>query len=321
MILPKYKIASPWTRSIELGRFERKMGKSGTASGKIWFGTVTMVIAAFFYCAMNISIKLMATHLTVWQTAIGRFALGAFLVPIIAGPMRLELFGRSRGLHIVRGASGTCSFLLLIQAFRMIPLSEGMVIFYLWPVFACLLSPWIADERITKREWPFVGGALIGTVIIIWPESALLGLNPGHLLALGGAFLSGLAIILTRRLGRNNNPFTLYFYLCMTGGMICIGPLLAQAPPLFPASGIGWAGLMTIAVFALFAQVLLNQGMKVLNASRTGVIMMIDPLFATAFGAVSLGEPMGLKLLVGSALILGCGLVLAFLPASFNYME
>ena len=297
------------------------MGKPGTASGKIWFGTITLVLAALFYCATNITIKLMASHLTVWQTAIGRFALGVFLIPIIAWPMRLNLFGRNRWLNIIRGVSGTFSFLLLIQAFRMIPLSIGMILFYVWPVFACLFSPWIAREAIGKREWPFVGGALIGTAIILWSDTSSAGLSMGHFLALGGSCLAGLAVILTRRLGRSNSPFTLYFYLCLTGVVLCIGPLIAQAPPFFPSSGIGWAGLMTIALFALFAQVLLNQGMKVLNASRTGVIMMIDPLFAAAFGAVYLGEPVGLKLLSGSALILGCGLVLALLPASFDYIE
>ena len=190
-----------------------------------------------------------------------------------------------------------------------------MIIFYFWPVFCCLLSPWIAGEPITKKEWTFVGVALIGIAIIFWPEEVTPGLSTGHFLALGASFFAGLAIILTRRLGRNNHPLTLYFYFCLVGGMICVGPLMAQKAPILPASYVGWLGFFGIAFFALFGQVLMNQGMKVLNASRTGVIMMIEPLFASTFGAVFLGETVNMKLVAGACLILSSGLGLTFLPS------
>jgi drug/metabolite transporter (DMT)-like permease len=60
-------------------------------------GTVLMIFAALFYSGMSISIKLSAADLTVWQTAIGRFALGAGLIPILARSLRFDLLGRQRG--------------------------------------------------------------------------------------------------------------------------------------------------------------------------------------------------------------------------------
>jgi drug/metabolite transporter (DMT)-like permease len=283
--------------------------------GKQGLGTGLMTAAALFYGAMNISVKLSAPYLTLWQTAMGRFALGLVLIPLLAWRLKMDLFGRDRWLLFARGVSATGAFLLLIQAFKTIPLSEGMVLFYLWPVFACLLSARVAGEPTGKREWPFVAGALAGTVLILWPGGgADIDLRTGHFFALGASFFAGLAVILIRRLRRTNNAFTIYFYFCITGGLVCLVPLIAQNAPVLPASGRGWMVLGAVAVFAMAGQVIMNQGMKYVSGSRTGVLMMIEVIAASCFGIVFLKEPLGLRLVLGALLILGCGFGLIFLP-------
>jgi len=290
------------------------MGRFVTSAGKRWVGTVLIVLAALFYGAMNISIKLSTDHLSVWQTAMGRFAMGVALIPILTWQLRLDLFGRQRWLLLFRGVSATGAFLLLVQAMKMIPLSITMILFYLWPVFSCLLSSWIAGEQTTKREWGFVGGAVLGAVFILWPDQASAMFNIGYFFALGSSLLAGLAIILVRRLGRDNNPFTLYFYFCLVGGIICIGPLIGQDSSFLPVSATGWFGLIAVAVFAMTAQMLMNQGMKYMNAPKTGVLMLMEVLVATFFGVFYLGEPLSIKILCGAGLILGCGVALILIP-------
>ncbi|MGD8388606.1 MAG: DMT family transporter [Desulfobacteraceae bacterium] len=278
-------------------------------------GAALVILAALLYGAMNISVKLSASHLSVWQTAMGRFLLGALVIPFLARPLHLDLLGRERRLLILRGLCATAAFVLLIQAIKTIPLSVAIVLFYLWPVFACILSAWVAGEPTTGREWPFVIGAFFGSALILWPEEAGPGVQVGHLLALASSFLAGMAIILIRRLGKTNNAFTIYFYFCLMGALFCLGPLLSRPASVLPASTAGWIGLLAVAVFAMSAQVIMNQGMKTLNASRTGVYMMIEVLAASTFGVLWLSEPFGPKLVAGTILILGCGVALLFLPA------
>lgn len=282
-------------------------------------GTICVVVSALCYGAMNISVKLSVPYLTVWQTGMGRFALGAILTPILAWPLQLDLLGKGRWLLIARGLSATGGFLLLVQAFKTIPLSVGMILFYLWPVFACLLSSWVAGEPTTKREWPFVFGALAGTALILWPDRAGPEVNMGHLFALGASFFAGLAVILIRRLGRTNNPFTIYFYHCLAGVLFCLGPLLAQGHPILPVTRAGWLGLIVVAAFAMAGHVLMNQGMKHLIASKTGVLMMLEVMVAATFGVVCLAETLSIRLLFGAALILGCGVALIILPMRPNH--
>lgn len=278
-------------------------------------GTCWMVAAALCYGTMNIAAKLGTSHLSVWQTAMGRFALGIALIPFLARLFHLDLLGRERWFLLARGVSGTLGFVLVIQAYKLIPLSVAMVLFYLWPVFSCLLSPWVAGEPTGKREWPFVAGALLGTALILWPDRTGPGLNLGHFLALSASFFTGFAVIIIRRVRRVNNPFTIYFFFCMTGGVLSLGPLLTQGQPIAPVSDTGWMLLSAVALFAMVGQLLMNHGMKYLPASKTGALMMIEVIVAGAFGALYLGEALTLRFFLGAALILGCGAALTALPA------
>lgn len=277
-------------------------------------GAAWMVVAALFYGSMNICLKQSGSHLTVWQTAMGRFVLGAAFAPVLIRLFRMQISGKERWLLLARGLSGTIGFLLFIQAMKMLPLSMTMVLFYLWPVFTCLLSSWIAGEPTRSKEWILVIGTLLGTATILWPDRAGQGLNPGYLLVLASSFFTGLAITLIRRLRRLNNPLTIYFYFCLTGALATLGPLFSQDRPLSPPTPKAWLLLCAIAVFAMLGQVFMNQGMKYLNASRTGVLMMIEVIVAGTFGAFWLGEVLSIRFLFGSALILACGATLMALP-------
>jgi drug/metabolite transporter (DMT)-like permease len=281
---------------------------------KVGIGPAWIIGSALSYGIMDISLKLSAPHLTIWQTAMGRFVLGLILVPVITRVAHLNLFGHGRWVLLARAMSGTIAFLLVIEALKTIPLSIALVLFYLWPVFSCLMSSWIADEPTTKREWPFVGGALLGVALILWPEKFGQSLNLGYFLALLSSFFAGLAIILVRRLRRINNPFTIYYYFCLAGFLSCTGPFFAQSSPLLPTSSEGWLCLLAVGVTAMGGQVLMNQGMKYMNASRTSSFMMIEVLVASAFGVIYLGEPLSPRLVIGSIMILGCGGALMLLP-------
>ena len=273
-----------------------------------------MVVAALFYGCMNICVKLSAPHLSIWQVGMGRFLAGFALMPLIGRMLRLWQPAQERRLLLSRGVSGTVSFLMLIQAMKMIPLSIAMVLFYLWPVFTCILSSWVAGEPTSKREWPLVILALVGTAVILWPEKGGPGLNLGHLLALGASVFAGHAVILIRRLRRANDAFTIYFYYCITGALITLVPLVTESRPVLPASGTGWMYLCAVAFLAMIAQVMMNEGMKYLDASRTGSLMMIEVITAATFGPLFLGETLTIRFFVGTILILGSGAVLMTLP-------
>jgi drug/metabolite transporter (DMT)-like permease len=274
-----------------------------------------VILAPLFYSAMSASAKLAGTHLSVWQIGVGRFALGLLVVPIIVKVLGLSLWGQQRFLLTLRGLCGSVAFLLLVAAFQRIPLSLAMVLFYLYPAFTALLSPWVTGEPTPKIAWPFIGVAFMGTCLILWPHEASGALNWGHLFAVIASVLCALTLLLVRRLGRDNNIYTLFFYLCLTGTIAGLGPLLIQDSPLLPQQAAAWVGLFAVAVFSIGAQLSINQALIRIPAPKVSVMMTAEVPLVAGFGVLYLGEPLGWRLIVGALLIFSCGIGLNLLPA------
>ena len=144
---------------------------------------IWIILAPLFYAALSVSAKLAGEHLSVWQVGLGRFAFGLLVAPFIVKALGLSLWGRQRFLLTVRGLCGSVAFLLLVASFQRIPLSLAMVLFYLYPAFTAILSPWVTGEPPAKIAWLFICGAFMGTSLILWPHEASGSLNAGHLFA------------------------------------------------------------------------------------------------------------------------------------------
>ena len=278
-------------------------------------GLIWVVLAPLFYSAMSASAKLAGSHLSVWQIGVGRFALGLLVVPIVVKTLGLSLWGRQRFLLTLRGLCGSVAFLLLVAAFQRIPLSLAMVLFYLYPAFTALLSPALTGEPTPKIAWPFITAAFIGTCLILWPHETSRALNLGHLFAVIASLLCALTLLLVRRLGRENNIYTLFFYLCLTGTVAGLGPLLLQGTPYLPESASAWAGLAAVAVFSIGAQLSINQALIRIPAPQVSVMMTAEVPLVAAFGVLYLGEPSDWRLIIGAVLIFGSGVGLNILPS------
>ncbi|UCF83788.1 MAG: DMT family transporter [Desulfobacteraceae bacterium] len=273
-------------------------------------GLIWVSLAPIFYSAMSASAKLAAAHLNVWQIGAGRFLLGLVLMPFIVRALRLSLWGQKRFLLTLRGLCGAVAFLLLVASLQLIPLSLAMVLFYLYPAFTALLSPWVAGEPTAKAAWPFVFGAFIGTTLILWPGESAGSLGLGHLFALIASVLCALTLLLVRRLGRENNIYTLFFYLCLVGTLATVVPLLLHEQPFLPYSKAAWISVAAVALFSIGAQLSINQALARIPAPKVSVMMTAEVPLVAGFGALYLDEPLGWRLVVGALLIFSCGLAL-----------
>jgi drug/metabolite transporter (DMT)-like permease len=207
------------------------------------------------------------------------------------------------------------AFLLLVASFQRIPLSLAMVLFYLYPAFTTLMSPWITGEPPAKTSWLLVGGAFVGTSLILWPHEAATALNFGHLFAVIAAVLCALTLLLVRRLGKDNNIYTLFFYLCITGTFAALGPLLIQGSAILPQSSAAWVSVAAVAVFSIAAQLTINQALIRIPAATVSIMMTAEVPLIAAFGVTYLGEPLSWRLVVGASLIFASGVGLNLLPA------
>jgi drug/metabolite transporter (DMT)-like permease len=267
---------------------------------------------------MSAATKLAGEHLNVWQIGAGRFSVGLVVTVVITRVLGLSLWGQHRFFLALRGICGATAFMLMIAAFQLIPLSVAMVLFYLYPAFTALFSTWITGESTTKSAWLFIFAAFVGTSVILWPHESSGPINWGHGFAVMGSVLCAFTILLVRRLGRHNNIYTLFFYLCLMGVLACSVPLFRQAfqaSPLLPQNVAAWTSVTAVAVFSIAAQLSLNKALSRIQATKASIIMTAEVPLVALFGVLYLGEPISWRLIIGSVLIFSCGIGLNLLLA------
>ena len=277
-------------------------------------GLICLLLSPVFYAGMSASAKLAGAHLSVWQIGVGRYCLGLLGLPLLVWYLGLSLWGRQRLLLSLRGICGAVAFLLLVAAFQRIPLSLAMILFYLYPAFTALLSPWVAGEPVARAAWPFISGAFLGIAIILWPNDVSPTVGLGHLFAVTASVLCALTLLLVRRLGRENNIYTLFFYLCLIGTLAALGPLLFSDLPVLPQSIAAWSGVLAVALFSIGAQLSINQALSSIPAPKVSVMMTAEVPLVACFGVLFLNEPVSWQLVLGALLIFGSGFGLNLLP-------
>jgi drug/metabolite transporter (DMT)-like permease len=239
--------------------------------------------------------------------------LGALIIWGLVRLFGLSLWGTNRRLLFIRGAIGTIAALCQVQAIFTLPIAAAMVLFFTFPIFSAILSPWINHEPTSKTDWLFIILAVVGTTLILWPEDLKLGFDINYIFPLVGSFLAGLVASLLRKLRVSNNPMTLYFYMCIVGAAVCLWPTMAQGAGFIPTLETS-VGLILVAVLATIGQLAMNQGFKFLSAPRGGVLMMSETVMGSLAGVIFFNEPLGLKFVIGALMVIISGAMLTLRP-------
>ena len=96
-------------------------------------GPLLMFSSALSFTAHSIVIKLMGPQFSIWDMAFYRFFGGMVLLIAIFGRHKNPFKGHNKRLLVIRGCAGSITFLCLIAAIRLIPVSTAIVIFYSFP--------------------------------------------------------------------------------------------------------------------------------------------------------------------------------------------
>lgn len=174
--------------------------------------------------------------------------------------------------------------------------------------FSVILVPLILFFRGSRMRAANVLGGLMGLggIYFLVLPSRLEGMNRGDLLTLLGAVSFAVHIVLvgsyTRRLS---------FLHLVPAQILTVGLLAALTTPLDPALAVHWTRRLVLAwaVTAVFATGVAfsvqNWAQQYTPAAHTALIFALEPLFAVLTSRLVMGEHLGGKVLVGSALILG----------------
>lgn len=173
------------------------------------------------------------------------------------------------------------------------------------PFLAGVLG-WFVGEG--APGWVWAGATAVGIAGLLLltgsGDADLLGV----LAALGAAVSYAIYTVFGARLSRDGHDASAVLTAAFVLGAVLLVPFLARAGWLFSASGLvlaAWLGLAaTTAAYLLF-----GLGLPVLQPGHIATLTLLEPVGATLWGVLLLGERLSVAGWIGCVLILGALLV------------
>lgn len=237
-------------------------------------------------------------------TAAWRMALSAgVLLPLLA-IRRPPLPWRGVGLAIAAGAFLALHFVLWFESLRYTTVASSVALVTTNPVFVGLFSALLLRERPSRALWQGIllsvgGGILIGGGDFAVGGDALWGDG----LALLGAMAASAYLLVGRRAQREG---TLLPYVAVAYGvaaLLLLGGAWGSGTPLPSGHNWLWIGLMALGP-QLLGHTTVNWALRRFPASAVAVAILGEPVGATLWAWVLLGEVPGVVSGVGIAFVL-----------------
>ncbi|MEO6299511.1 MAG: DMT family transporter [Paracoccaceae bacterium] len=272
-------------------------------------GSLWMVASMAGFAVEDAFLKSASAHLPVGEVMIALGVLGILVfgaLTLHAGQPMFPAAIVSRTM-VIRSAFEVVGRLFYALAIALTPISVASAILQASPLVVVLGAALVFGERVGALRWVVIGLGFIGVLIILRPGMA--GFDVLSLLAVTG--LIGFA---GRDLATRAAPPALSnaqlgvagFTMLGLAGVIILGFTGgAVIPPVPVVAMVAGASVFGIGGYAALTK-----------AMRTGEVSAVTPfrysrlLFAMILGVLAFGERPDVATLAGSAIIVGCGLII-----------
>lgn len=212
------------------------------------------------------------------------------------------------GVHLVRGLIYTATIFCFVLGLTLLPLAEATAIAFVAPLFVTLLSLPLLGERIAPSVLAASLLGFVGVLVVVRPGGA--AFQPGALVLIGAAVFYALMMITARRYAPREHLWAMVFYMNLVPLVITAIalPWVWTMPwpwhwPAFLAAGVFGAGSMAFITLAF----------RHAPAAIAAPFDYTAMLWAVLLGWWFWDEIPDIWVFVGSSLIIGSGLVIAYL--------
>jgi drug/metabolite transporter (DMT)-like permease len=206
---------------------------------------------------------------------------------------------------------GAFAFLLFFNGLKLTTAGRGAFIHKTLPLYVLVLAFIFLKEKITEKQLFALLLMFIGTIVLysaqINPTELWANPSIGDILIIGATFLWAVENVIAKKaMIKGENNFVVSFTRMFFGGLILFGFLLL----------IGKYDLLlrlqteqilniAISTAILFGYVFCwYWSIKLINVSKASTILLLAPVISLLFGVILLGEPVPIRQLAGSVLIL-----------------
>lgn len=267
-----------------------------------------MLLAVGSFTLMAVAGREIQTVMNTFELMLYRSAIGFAIVLALVAASR-QGFGQIQSavpaLHVRRNLWHFAGQNLWFYGVATIPLSQLVALEFTSPLWVALLAPLMLGERLTALKLAAVALGFIGILVVARPgiEPLALGHAAGLLAALGFAFNT----LYTKQIMRRDSVLCVLFWMTLSQSAMSLVLSLPGGIPAPTAALAPW--LLVVAVTGLTAHFGLTSALAHAPASVVAPMDFLRLPTIAIVGAVLYGEPIGLAIVAGAALILAANLL------------
>jgi drug/metabolite transporter (DMT)-like permease len=270
-------------------------------------GLGVLLFSAVFFGLNNNLARLSYDHgtnvltlLTV-RTIVALFAIGLYL-------SWFRLWRRFARVDLPAFAAASLTFaigsLLLLESFRLLPVSLAVLFFYLFPIMVALIYLALGEERLTAIGWVGVIAAFCGLALALEVfqdfDLNLLGV----LLSLGAAVCIALNIVSSHRVMQRYSGILVTFWMMTVSLVIFAVGMIAVVGIALPTAGTGALVFSGAVIAGPIALISFYVGLPMAGGTRSALVMNSEPVTTMLFAVAILGETLGWLQYAGAAIVI-----------------
>lgn len=258
--------------------------------------------------------KLLAERVPVGQIVFIRFAAQALiLVPVsLALGQSLKLPRRLLPPVLLRTLLQMAGITAMFNALRYLPLADAVAIAFVMPFIMLLLGKYVLGEEVGFRRLAACVVGFTGTLLVIQPSFAVVGLNA--LWPLAVAVIFAVFMLVTRKIAKDTSPIPLQAISGLIASVLMlplfwigsIGEITFLSPAL-PAQD-SWTLLAMAGALGTVAHLLMTWSLRYAPASTLASMQYLEIPIATLVGWVIFNELPNTLASLGIGLTVAAGL-------------
>lgn len=285
------------------------MEKLTTTAGRVdspMLGIGLLLVATVLFAWQDVITKQLASHISVTQILVVRFAAFAMFALLYAQHkvgVATAIKSAAPRTQVMRCLIMCTEIGIFAYAIQFLGVAEIHAIFSCFPLVVTALSVPMLGEHVGWRRWLAVTIGFIGTLIIIQPGSGVF--NPAAFLALFCVLLYSFYNILTRKVSRDDSFATSLVYFGVVG--FCASLIAVIGRWQSPDSQTLWL-LAGICFTSVSAHMLLIKALEVTSAVVLQPFNYFILVWAIVLGYLVFGEVLALHEVIGACIVVASGL-------------
>nr|WP_319394869.1 DMT family transporter [uncultured Desulfobacter sp.] len=278
----------------------------GFLSNLFPIGVRYIIISTLGFALMSACVKYVGSFgVPVFEIVAARAIVSLLISYADVKRKHISIWGTNKTLLFARGLVGTIALICVYYSMTTLPLAEAMLLQYIHPVFTSLLAVVFLKEPIQGSTKICLLLCLIGLFVVVSPAFTEQAVHELPLfsvaVAIMGAFWSGIAYIIIRKLSQKEDSSVIIFYFPLVALPVS---LILLADDFVPPNLNLTLLLVLVGLFTQVGQLGLTNAMKTLTAGKTSAYSYIQIVFAILIGVFVFNEVPSIWTYLGGALII-----------------